>query len=268
MDRAAGSGIELNQPPSDLEVFTRPDGTKFYTRDGGSNYPVFGQPYESNRPLSKGQSRSRAAWVLAVITIVCLAVALGAGLGAGLAAQHKSSSSSGTSNTVTKASNTATASGSVTTITPTSSTPPSPICPAANGSTYIATNKPLPTIASQLNLQIAEPNLSFEILCNTNFAEASGSSIIDIQLITNVSTLEECLDACALFSFQTRLEHFPENACTGVALGTSNNLETDGDDWQICWLKSNVTLQSPNGTSNYPGNYDGAVLLNQKPDLG
>ena len=37
MDRAAGSGIELNQPPSDLEVFTRPDGTKFYTRDGGSN---------------------------------------------------------------------------------------------------------------------------------------------------------------------------------------------------------------------------------------
>lgn len=162
----------------------------------------------------------------------------------------------------TEASNapvTITQSDNGTTSTPTPATLPSPICPAANGSTYIATNKPLPTLAPQLSLQITETSLSFEILCNTNFVD-EGGPVVDLQIITNVSTLTDCLDACALFNFQTRLGHFPAYACTGIGWGEEVLMLQAGDQWPSCRLKSNVTLESPNGTATYPG-YDGAVLL-------
>ena len=79
---------------------------------------------------------------------------------------------------------------------------------------------------------------------------------MDMQLIANVSTLNDCLDICALFNFQMRLEHFPAYACTGVSWGHGFNLNPR----HICWLKSNVTLGSSNDTSIWPG-YDAGVLL-------
>ena len=145
---------------------------------------------------------------------------------------------------------TVTQSGAVSTITPTTSAHASPSCPAANGSTYIASNKPTPVDPSQ----VTQTSFPFEILCNKNTAE--GGNIVDMQLITNVSSLNDCLDQCALFNFRSKQAHFPADACTGVSWGRG----TDLDRYHTCWLKSNVTLASPNNTETYPG-YDGAVLL-------
>ena len=76
---------------------------------------------------------------------------------------------------------------------------------------------------------------------------------MDMQIISNVATLKDCLDACALFNFQMRLEYFPLYACRGVSWNHAF-------DQHFCWLKSNVTLGSSNDTSIYPG-YDAGVLL-------
>ena len=84
----------------------------------------------------------------------------------------------------------------VNTVTPTSTPRPSPICPAWDGSTYIATNRPQPTIDP--NLHIPNATLSFKVLCYSNFV----SQITDMQIYTNVFSLGECLDRCALFQFQ------------------------------------------------------------------
>ena len=80
--------------------------------------------------------------------------------------------------------------------------------------------------------------------------------MVDMQLIINVSSLNDCVEQCALFNFRTKQVHFPEDACTGVSWGHGTNL----DPIHTCWLKSNVTLESPNNTDTWPG-YDGAVLL-------
>lgn len=138
------------------------------------------------------------------------------------------------------------------------------VCPAGNGSTYIATNKPLPTIAPQLQNQVTNTSFSFEILCNTNFIE--GGSIIDLQIITNTSTLNDCLDACSLYNFRTSRKHFPAYACTGIAWGPGIYEQQAGVQEPVCWLKGNVTLGSPNSTAMLP-NYDGAVLLNFRSAL-
>ena len=76
---------------------------------------------------------------------------------------------------------------------------------------------------------------------------------MDMQLISNVASLSDCLDACALYNFQMKSDHFPDYACRGVSWGHGFGLHT-------CWLKSNVTLASSNDTSIYPG-YDAGVLL-------
>ena len=137
---------------------------------------------------------------------------------------------------------------------------PAASCPAANGSTYTATNKPLPTLAPKLGLQIPEQSLLFEILCNTNLEEVGG--IIDVQIIVNVSTLSQCLDECALYSFRTRLEHFPDLACTAVAWG-HGNWDWQPYPWPLCWLKNHATLESYNLTKNGSegGGVDAGVLL-------
>lgn len=167
--------------------------------------------------------------------------------------------------TTTKANNapvTITQSGNVTTITPTSTTLP-PLCPAGDSSTYVATNKPLPTIVPYWGWHIPNDTLSFKILCFTHFV-AQDSLITDLQIYTNVSSLNDCLDRCALFNFNARLENFPTLGCTGIALGTGDNLlqagGQTGGPWHTCWLKSNVSLESLNDTGRNPG-YEGAVLL-------
>lgn len=164
---------------------------------------------------------------------------------------------------VTEASNapvTITESGSVNTITITPTNSPSLVCPSANGSTYTANNKPLPTIGPQWNWHITNTSLFFEILCFTHYV-AQDSLITDLQIFANISSLNDCLDLCALFNFNARLENFPALGCTGIALGTGAGLQLAGDPWHTCWLKSNVTMRSLNDTAAYPG-YDGAVLLN------
>lgn len=106
-------------------------------------------------------------------------------------------------------------------------------------------------------------SLSFKILYHTNFYEEG--SIIDLQIITNVSSLNDCLDACALDDSRMRLEHFPTNAWTGVAWGSGSFEAASNVEWPVCWLKGNVTRESLNASSPYPlpdGATDGAVLLN------
>ena len=81
---------------------------------------------------------------------------------------------------------------------------------------------------------------------------------MDIQLIANVSTLNDCLNFCALYDFRMRQENFPAHACTGVSWGYGNDPHVSPRD--ICWLKNNVTLASSNKTLEHIG-YDSAILL-------
>ena len=147
---------------------------------------------------------------------------------------------------------TITLSAGLSTITPTPTTLPSPTCPAANGSTYVATNKPLQTIGPGGPWQISDTSLSFKIFCETNFLQEG--PILDLQIIENIPSLNDCLDQCALYNFRARNQNFPALGCTGAAW--------DRDPYDLCWLKSNVTLESPNGyhTAQTPP-VDGAVLL-------
>ena len=153
--------------------------------------------------------------------------------------------------------------GNITTVTPTPTQLPSPICPAGDSSTYIATNRPLPTIDPKWNWHIPNATLSFKVLCYTHFV-AQDSLITDLQIYTNVSSLSECLDRCALFNFNARAINFPALGCTGIAWATGDLSRETGEDtggtWHTCWLKSNVSLESLNDTAKFPG-YEGAVLL-------
>ena len=81
---------------------------------------------------------------------------------------------------------------------------------------------------------------------------------MDIQLIDNVSTLNDCLDTCALYDFQMRSDNFPAHACTGVSWGHDNNPNIDPR--YICWLKNNATLGTSNESLAHPG-YDSGILL-------
>ena len=92
MDRAAGSGLEVN-PPTSPGIADQPNKSKYYITGGASSHPISSHSDTSNQSHKKRQGPFRTVWTLAIIAIVCLAIALGAGLGAGLAAQHKSSSS-------------------------------------------------------------------------------------------------------------------------------------------------------------------------------
>ena len=143
--------------------------------------------------------------------------------------------------------------------TPTPTPPPNQICPAANGSTYVATNtianSPISYVPWQ---QTNKSSFSFEILCNIDFIDTfrEGGPFRDMQIITNVSTLTDCLDECALYNFRTPEEYFPAWACTGVSWGEGLPREFSAP---YCWLKTNVSLGS-DGPAD--GKFDGAVLLN------
>ena len=129
-----------------------------------------------------------------------------------------------------------------------SATVSSPVCPADDRLIYIATNKPTPTAGP--SLEITNASLSYQIFCYTNYV--ANPPIRDLQTLYNLNSLHECLDACALYSFQTKPVDFPALACTGIAWAAGAT--------QICWLKSNVTSSSANGTDEYPG-IDGAIMV-------
>ena len=154
-----------------------------------------------------------------------------------------------TGNIATTTHTTATESSQLTTITPTPDVVPFRDCPETNGSTYTATKE-----ISQADIN--RSSLKFEILCDTTYDE--GGPLMDIQLIANVSTLNECLDLCALYDFQMRKENFPAHACTGASWAHSNDAAASPRD--ICWLRNNVTLGSSNMTSEHSG-YDSGILL-------
>ena len=100
-EREQDSGLEV-QVPTNPEVAAQPYESKYPIGDGGSDHNMGDRRsnsstfYQANQSGHQSQivilGRSRAFWMLGVITVVCLIVALGAGLGAGLAPQHKPSS--------------------------------------------------------------------------------------------------------------------------------------------------------------------------------
>ena len=96
--------------------------------------------------------------------------------------------------------------------------------------------------------QIPNTSLSFEIFCTTNFLQ--WGQVLDLQVIENISSLNDCLDQCALYNFRTSAINFPARGCTGIAWNRG--------PYDLCWLKGNVTLGSPK--LNEP-HTDGAVLL-------
>ena len=140
-----------------------------------------------------------------------------------------------------------TTSFAVTTATPapaTQITTSSTGCPAADGSTYTITNQVAPT--ARPFQQNVYSSLAYKVLCDTDFGDYIG----DLQVISNTSSLGDCLNACALYSFQTPPWGFPHFCCSGLAWDSKTN---------GCWLKNNVTLSSTNQTSNTMP--DGAVLI-------
>ena len=121
-------------------------------------------------------------------------------------------------------------------------------CPAANGFTYTITNQVAPTARPYKQTQYS--SLAYKILCNTDFA--ASPTIVDLQALSNTSSLSDCLNACALYSFQTPPWEFPAHICSGVAW------ESEDD---MCWLKSNVTLSSQTEYQPNDPMPDGAVMI-------
>lgn len=121
-------------------------------------------------------------------------------------------------------------------------------CPADNGSTYTVTNTVTPS--DRPYKQAMYSSAAYEILCNTNFA--ASRRVVDLQAITSVFSLRECMNACALYSFQTPPYEFANHSCSGVAWER---------EWNMCWLKSNVAPSSTNHSSTSPPMPDGAVVI-------
>ena len=136
-----------------------------------------------------------------------------------------------------------------------SSTPTSFVAcpsPGADGAVYTATNRPLPFLPG---LQTKLTSLHFLINCNTNWIPYSGDSVLQTQ--GNISSLQECIDACATYTWLVNISN-PGLECSGVEW---ENGRVGASQWQnVCFLKANLTQTCANVTSQLPG-YDGAVLL-------
>ena len=73
-----------------------------------------------------------------------------------------------------------------------------------------------------------------------------------------MSSLQECIDACATYTWQVKLQNLGLE-CSGVVW--ADGRVGDLNPWQkVCFLKANPTQPCENKTSFHPG-YDGAVLL-------
>ena len=89
---------------------------------------------------------------------------------------------------------------------------------------------------------IPNATLTYQILCNTNFRAIEIGAAVDMQIISNATSLKECLDACALYSFQTPSMNFPALGCSG-AVCNDNNAVPD------CWLKRRLILSESDNES-------------------
>ena len=124
--------------------------------------------------------------------------------------------------------------------------------PEADSSVYTATNRPLPFLTG---LQISNTSLYFRINCETNWIPYSGDSVLQVQ--GNINSLQECIDACAAYTWEANIR--PGLDCTGVVW--ANGRVGDLCPWQnVCFLKTNLTQPCMNVTSDHPG-YDSAILL-------
>lgn len=124
--------------------------------------------------------------------------------------------------------------------------------PEADGSFYTATNRPLPFLTG---LQISNTSLYFRVNCETNWIPYSGDSVLQVQ--GNIGSLQECIDACATYTWQAKIQ--PGLDCSGVVW--ANGRVGDANPWQnVCFMKANLTQPCMNVTSDSPG-YDAAILL-------
>ncbi len=126
-------------------------------------------------------------------------------------------------------------------------------CPFANGTTYTATNRPLPTLPGALT------NNSFEFLvaCDTNWVDYD--SVKDLQQLGGITSLQDCMDACARFTWQARPDFYKTWGCSGAAWtgGLSGETSAPADS---CVLKANVSQSTHNDSYAYPA-FDGVILL-------
>lgn len=265
---------------------------KYYHRIGErKTLPCPPQQEKQERGPSALQRRIcgsiKISWLLVIVALLSLALALGGGLGGGLAARHKQRATNpvayvrkvpslgiltylGYSTRYVVSNQTYTATARPTNITalpttisstasdsspmPTAPYLSSPACPSANAQTYTATKKPTSDLQSEY--QVNTTAFVYQIFCNTNFLDVG--PVIDLQAILNVTSLRACIDACALYSWQTRPSLFPSWACTGLAW--ANPLYNQAREVNVCVLKGNVTLSSSSGSGSYPG-WDGSVLV-------
>ena len=146
---------------------------------------------------------------------------------------------------------TATQSNQIATVTPTQDPLPSRRCPAINGTTYTATNKPYPIDRTQ----IPNSTLKFEILCDMDHG-----ALDYLQLIANVSTLNDCFDLCALYDFQMDSGKFPAHACTAVSWGHA--IDENLYAGNTCWL-NNITGSFTGSSQHIQPHigYDSGILL-------
>lgn len=265
------SGLEVT-PWNDPEIIAQPDANKYFIKAEQPKDFFFNKSLPSGQSIARSRDWRKLFFLLALFAFLSLAVAVGAGLGVGLAAQHRPAPSSGPAastpvanslisettslaNVIHETSVPSTPSNAQSDRTVTKASQPrisatvsSPVCPADDRSAYIATNKP--SRKEGPDLEITNTSLVYQIYCYTNYV--GNPPVIDLQTLYDVTSLQGCLEACALYSFQTKPVDFPAFACTGIAWAAGAT--------RICWLKSNVTSSSANGTDEYPG-ITGAVMV-------
>ena len=121
------------------------------------------------------------------------------------------------------------------------------MCPTADKANYTATNKPHGDLDSKF--LIPDTSLTYQVFCNTNFlAELGENAAVDLQIVKNVTSFKDCLDASALYIFQTPAATFPSLGRTGLVWDPTS---------LVCWLKSNITLSE---AGSFPRLY-AAILL-------
>ena len=87
--------------------------------------------------------------------------------------------------------------------------------------------------------------------------------MLDLQYISNVSSLQDCIDACALYTWQANAPTYMYQRCTGAIWGNGRGVEIESGLMDLCVLKTNITediVYYFNSSDYYPG-YDAAVLL-------
>ena len=75
-----------------------------------------------------------------------------------------------------------------------------------------------------------------------------------------MSSLQDCIDACALYTWQAFPLTYRSTGCTGAVWANGRGGQLDDALPDVCVLKTNISKSSSNDSINVPG-YDGAVLL-------